>query len=230
MSDVTIDLDSDSEVLFTADIAPQEPRRSVNQQGYELGVCRVCGAEAASRAGTYCEEHRTRAPKGSGTSTVAKAQRTPRKGVAPTGDEWSGKLFGKAVLILTSLFAASSIRRYNINDPNEQIQDALTATDEECRAIAKPLGRVLAGTSFNKRYGRKVLDNSDLLDAGFALYDWYDRVNKTLKTFAGQTHLASVQPIRPETREPTADEAYQATVQPGSPGGDFPDFPLINPI
>jgi hypothetical protein len=233
-------IEQGDDVLFTVDMTDQPPAersRSTNSQGYELGICRVCGDEATTPSATYCAEHRTRQPKGqtdtlppSGTTTVTRpkgAVKGGRKGSQPTADEWSSRIFDKAIILVTALIASSAVRRYQINDPTDQVADSLTATDDEARRIAKPLGRFVSGTGFNKQYGRKILDNSDLIDAGFALYDWYDRVNKTLRTFSTQSHLATVSPIHPEgvANEPTV-------TQTGNPGpGSFPDFgPIPAPI
>jgi hypothetical protein len=240
VTDITFDaeeLPTDG-ALFTVDIGGETERtRALNAQGYEKGVCRVCGDEASTPQGTYCTEHRTRQPKGqtdtlapSGNATVTGPKREPkfRKGAQPTADEWSSRIFDKGVILITALIASSAVRRYQINDPQDQVADTLTATDDEARRIAKPLGRFVSGTGFNKKHGRKILDNSDLIDAGFALYDWYDRVNKTLRTFANQQpHLATVTSIVPEgvINEPTQPQT-------GNPGpGSFPDFgPIPAPI
>ncbi len=215
----------------------------------ERGRCRVCGEAATTERSTYCADHKTpqsRSSQTGVTDTLPKAGTTPERPVgverpkqsqgrtptgrkgAPSADEWSSKIFDKSVILVTAMVAASAVRRYNVNDPDDKIADTLTATDDEARRIARPVSRFMAGTNLNRRVGRKVLDNSDLLDAGFALYDWYDRVNKTLKTFAGQTHLASVTNIRPEGApdEPTVTP----TANTGTAGGDFPDFgppPLV---
>ncbi len=234
MSDVTIDVedpitsntnsngpthdtnDTPDEILFSFDMADQPERKpSLNAQGYEIGVCRVCGGEAATR------QPRTTATASDIPSRPKQIDKPRTRKGQPTADEWNTRIFSKGVLIVTSLVAAGAIRRYNINDPNDAIRDQLEATDDEAKSIARPIGRFVATTGFNKRMGRQVLDNSDLLDAAFSLYEWYDRVNKTLRTFATQTHLASVSPIREGgnanvTTEPT-------TTNDGNPG-DFPDF------
>ena len=232
LSDTVIEYD-----LGESLVQPErEPAR--NGQGYILGVCRHCGDQASTPSSTYCDDHRTKAQREgivttstslpTGTASVKRPERQPARGKTPSGDEWTTKVFDKGIIVLTTLFAASAIRRYNVNDPSGALEDELTATDEEARAIAKPLGRVMAASGLNKRYGRKVLDNSDLIDAGIALWDWYDRVNKMLKSFAGQerTHLASVSPI-----VPTGGETIEQTdPQASSVGQPFPDFGPPLPI
>jgi hypothetical protein len=232
-------LDTAEEVVSTEiDFnAPRERRRSLNAQGYETGICRVCGQEAATRQGTYCEEHRTRQtrsePSGetpttiTGTDTVKRTTtRTPRG--APTGDEWSTKVFDKVLILLSALLAGSMVRRYGLNDPNDAIADSLTMESDEAKRIAKPMGRFMAGTKFSKTRGRQVLENSDLLDAGFALYDYFDRINKTLRQYATTPQpLASVSPIRP-TRQAEEGDTDGSTVtsveQPGIPRSGFPNL------
>lgn len=224
MSDL---LDDGGAITTTIDFAPtvRESKRT-NPDGLELGVCRVCGQEAAGPSGTYCAEHKTRQAKGSespvGTGAVS-VSRPARSGRgAPTGEEWSSKVFDKAVILVTALFAGSMVRRYGLNDPNDAIADSLTMEAEEARRVARPLGRYIAGTNFSRKQGRKVLENSDLLDAGFALYDYFDRVNKTLRQYTANATLASVTPIR--TPEGGDDGQTEQAATDSGFSGDFPDL------
>lgn len=219
----------DAAVVTTIDFnPPTRERKPQYVDGYEKGVCRDCGQVASTPNGTYCAEHKRRQTKPSeggatppGTQSVSRA-RTGRG--APTGDEWSTKVFDKAIILLSALLAGSMVRRYGLNDPNDAVADSLTMEAEEARRVAKPLGRFMAGTNFSRKQGRKILENSDLLDAGFALYDYVDRVNKTLRQYtAQQPPLATVTPIRePEggTNGPLEQEATQS----GDGGGDFPNL------
>jgi hypothetical protein len=212
----------------------REEKVRYNPEGLQLGVCRVCGDEAASPQGTYCADHKTRQPRGeaaqpaqtqpSGTATVKRTRSPSGKG-APTADEWNNKLFRKVVGVVTDVVAANLVRRYQINDPTGEIAEQLSMTDDEAANVARPLGRAVAGSQLNRRIGRKVLDNSDLLDAGFALYDWYDRVNKTLQGNS-RPPLASVHPI---ANVPTSG-GEDATSEPEDTGGYNPprDFPPIH--
>lgn len=233
MSEQVTDLiDTDEAITTTIDFSPpaREPGVRRNADGYEIGVCRVCGNDSATPSGTYCADHKTRQTKPSvgedgavppGNATVSRptARRAGRG--APTGDEWSTKVFDKVVILMSALLAASMVRRYGLNDPNDDIADSLTMEGDEARRIARPLGRFMAGTSFSKKQGRRVLENSDLLDAGFALYDYFDRVNRTLRLHTAGVPLASVTNIREEGE--TSGPIEQETAQFGGPG-DFPDF------
>jgi ribosomal protein L40E len=231
-----LDLDEAEPVAQAADAGAGQKRKT-NRQGFELGVCRVCGAEAPTDRATYCDEHKQARPK-KGTARQApetpaateSVKRPPRPGKgAPSGDEWSTKIFDKTVILLTALLAGSMVRRYELNDPDDAIADALTMTNDEARRVARPLGRFVAGTDLNKRYGRKVLDNSDLLDAGFALYDYVERVNSTLRGLqAQQRPLASVSPIIPIPEERPDYGTAESPVEQQQPGipdpGAFPNI------
>ncbi len=222
-----------TEVDFSRNGTERPPRR--NADGYELGVCRACGQEASTPQGTYCDEHKTRQRKTSGEGVAAPTgtdKVTPPKPVrtgkgAPSGDEWSAKVFDKLCIMGTMLFAGAMVRRYNLNDPDDGIADSLAMTDDEARRVAKPLGRFMAGTKFSKTQGRKVLENSDLLDAAFALYDYTDRVNKTLRTYTTNQPLASVTPMRQPAQSPEGG-APDGPTQQETPelriDGDFPDL------
>ena len=237
MSDSTGDLIDQAEpITTTIDFAPQprERKPQYDDQGNEKGVCRVCGNVASTPNGTYCAEHKTRqtkastsdgganTPSGTGTTPVSR----PRTGRgAPTGEEWSGKVFDKLIILLSALLAGTMVRRYQLNDPNDAIADALTMEGDEARRIARPLGRYMAGTSFSKKQGRRILENSDLLDAGFALYDYWDRVNKVLRAhIQTQPHLASVTPIVPEPEGVQHGPIEPQTTGDGEPVGDFPNL------
>jgi hypothetical protein len=226
-------LDGGSVLVVDVDPNPPEPKVRTNSEGLELGVCRVCGDEATGPNATYCAEHRTRQPRATegGTDSqpsqptgTAKVLRPSRSGKgAPTADEWNNKLFQKVVGAFTDVVASQLVRRYNLNDPTGEIADSLAMTNEEAGRVAKPIGRFMAGTALNKRIGRKVLDNSDLVDAAFAMYDWYDRVNKTLR---GKTpaQLASVTPIqRPAQGGEYVENEPEATGS-GIPDGGFPNL------
>ncbi len=231
MSDVTDLIDTGEAITTTIDFTQpaRERKPQVTQDGYEKGVCRVCGQEAATPSGTYCAEHKTRQTKTSegglppsGTTTVART-RTGRG--APTGEEWSSRVFDKLIILLSALLAGSMIRRYQLNDPNDAIADSLTMEGDEARRIARPLGRFMAGTTFSRKQGRKVLENSDLLDAGFALYDYWDRVNKTLRQYTATPKLASVSPIVPSTEGGESGPSEQETTDTGWTG-EFPSFTI----
>jgi hypothetical protein len=218
---------------------PRERQGTRNAQGYVIGVCRVCDQPASTPSSTYCADHKTRQSRSdsgearalqdvvTGTDTVKRTTtRTPRG--APTGDEWSTKVFDKVLILLSALLAGSMVRRDGLNDPNDAIADSLTMESDEAKRIAKPMGRFMAATKFSKTRGRQVLENSDLLDAGFALYDYFDRINKTLRQYATTPQpLGSVSPIRP-TRQPEEGDTDGSSVtsveQPGIPRSGFPDL------
>lgn len=213
--------------------------------GLEKGVCSECGAKAVTWNSTKCADHRipgeatshkaAPAPKPSshaqgkaapaGAAAVARPAR-PGRG-APTADEWASKFLDKTAILITALIAGSMVRRYNVNDPDDRIADSLTMTSDEAHSVARPLARVLAGSQLSKNYGRKVIDNSDLLDAGFALYDYFERVNSTLRGMAvPAAPLASVTPFRTAPEAPTPEGGDRGPTdaqveQPGIPLAGF---------
>lgn len=229
MSDL---IDTGEAIVTTLDFNPPPRERTVQYDGAGnvKGVCRVCGLDAATPSGTYCADHKTRqraqteAPSGTpvGTTSVVKPPRSTGRG-APTGDEWASRVFDKLIILLSALLAGSMIRRYGVNDPNDNIADILTMEGDEARRVARPLGRFMAGTKFSKTQGRKVLENSDLLDAGFALYDYWDRVNKTLRQYTSTPTLASVSNIR----EPEGETNGPVEQQASESGIDFGNLPDI---
>ena len=59
--------------------------------------------------------------------------------------------------------------------------EALLMTSKERSDVARPLGKALAKTGLNARYGRAIMDAGDVIDALFSLADWFSRTRPILK-------------------------------------------------
>jgi hypothetical protein len=86
----------------------------------------------------------------------------------------------------------------------------MAATDSEAAAMAKPFSRMLATTSFSKKYGHVIVDNEDAVDAAIAAYDYSKRVLETQRKINDVVaHRQAQQPAPPRTvpTQPNPTEA-----------------------
>lgn len=135
--------------------------------GMTRGQCQVCGEKLDGRS-YYCAEHK---PKKSETADVitlsdlpeAKTVKVPQKG--PRGDHyWSA--FGTILVFIVNYLIFAPAGKL----PEElqvTLQSELAVTEEELEPVMKPLLRIFSGTSASKKYGSKVLENSDVVPAIF---------------------------------------------------------------
>lgn len=171
-----------------------DPRFSPDKRG----TCQVCAGPARDGRSFYCELHRpeqkppTRKPKSRGQklSSVVNVKSGPQgiirelgnaapeslKKSPPSAGEW-GKALGKVTGTL-SILAVSAMIGWDI--PDEMAAD-LSLSDSAGESLMKPLGRIIAKSSFSKKSGRDIIENLDLVDAATELAFWGRKVNRYAK-------------------------------------------------
>lgn len=145
--------------------------------------CLTCGRTlhygGRGRKPKYCDDHKPRSSKSTGTRRV---------GGTVTASKASDAV-AKILLILTAFTAHSQCKKYGIMD--EHIEEQLTMTDEEADAIAAPISR----WSMKSKTGAKILgpivENEDLIDAGVALWEYNRRTSQLLKELKGAINVAN---------------------------------------
>lgn len=156
------------------------------------GVCRVCGEPARKKSAFYCLEHAPVKPDRVTTpprdrkrpaevpeiiEVIDKATPTRATASAPGQREW-GKLLGEIIGYLSVMVAVRMVdhrvEKVGLEQAEAMATD-LALSDDEAEKISKPLSRILARSALNKRYGRSIMDNADVLQAFFVLKDFYDR-------------------------------------------------------
>lgn len=154
------------------------------------GYCKVCGNEADGPRTTYCEDHRP-APSGTKAQGKSLAQRNksnssakPRNS-ASISDKKAAGSFAKLFIIISAIWAWTALRRYGIPDLTGQLSEELAFTDEEAADIARPVGRFMMSNSTTARIVGPIVENDDLVDAAFAVWEWQKRVNATLAQYKG---------------------------------------------
>lgn len=92
---------------------------------------------------------------------------------APTADQLErtfAKLYGYATYGAWSLILDGDPNIVN-ETQHEAALDILAPTSEQALATVKPLARVAAKTALNKRFGRGLVDNADLVDCVAAIFE-----------------------------------------------------------
>lgn len=149
------------------------------------GYCEVCGEPASSPRGKRCAEHPRQAA-AHATTNVGKRTRKGTKAPAAVGTVSARKAagsFSKLIIIISAVWAYTAVRRYGIPDLDGTLAEELAMTDEEAADIAKPLGRVVMSNSTAARIAGPIIDNDDLIDAAFALWEWNKRMNSALAAY-----------------------------------------------
>lgn len=163
----------------------------------ERGICKICGEKARKGSAYYCVEHTPIKP----TKVISPedkarkadipevveivASKTPTRATtnAPSMKEWSG-LLGELMAYISVVIAAKAVSHKAIDAQStieaEEQASQIALSDDEADKIVKPISRIIARSAVNKRYGRQIMDNSDLLQAVFVMKDFYDRVQPFL--------------------------------------------------
>jgi hypothetical protein len=149
------------------------------------GICSVCGAKAYHPRAMKCNDHREDGKvtgSGSLTETVKRTNEGKgNTGPGPAASKWNS-VTQKFIIILTSLLATLIVHNANIIDPSNELEDAMTATNDEALAMAKPFARMLSNTQFSKKHGHAIVDNEDAIDAAIAAYEYAKRLMETQRT------------------------------------------------
>lgn len=199
---MTVEWVEDDRTVETLDIPEVEPVRRI-----EKGTCKVCGKPARSLTSTVCDDHDGRKSRSGSSSSRSTGRRTTKP---PTADELTNKVLAKLLVGITFLVAVRMVASRTLHDPDDAIAEELAMTNDEAKSITHPFARFIEPTPLNTKYGRHAVENIDVVDAGFAFWDWYSRTQKFLRNTTKQRRLATVTPINVKTndrREGTGEQA-----------------------
>ena len=155
------------------------------------GVCETCGAVTRSARVKKCDDCKAtaKAPK------QDKVQDSPKRNIKVSVPKVGGTVtptkaagtFAKLVILISVVWAWTAIRRYGIPDINGELAETLAFTDEEAADIARPLGRLAMSNSSSAKVIAPIVENDDLIDAGFAIWEWRKRVDAVLAQYQRNT-------------------------------------------
>ena len=149
------------------------------------GICEQCGNVTRSARVKTCDDCKA-ANKATSTSATTRAPKVKvgRVGGAVTPTKAAGT-FAKLLILISVIWAWSAIKRYGIPDVTGALAEELAFTDEEAADLAKPLGRLSMSNSATAKVVGPIVENDDLIDAGFALWEWRKRVDQALAQYKG---------------------------------------------
>lgn len=218
MPDETDEWGESAGAVISVEIAEPSPPTLQDRQGNQ-GSCAICGEPtrrpgARGTAPKYCELHRQTTGSVHAGPKVGRSKKTASS--ASNSDLASS--LGKLLAIITLVIAWAQLRARKIPDANGDIAERIAFSDEEAVAIARPLARTINSTNAGMRVGKQLVDNSDLIDAGFALAQWYKRMNETLDAAASG---------RPQGSGDRGISRPSEQNQPVSSGGIEPDYDFV---
>lgn len=123
---------------------------------------------------------------------------------APTREQLTdslGRGYGYGMTYLASAIVDGDPRFATEADKDRAIE-ALAPTAQEATMTVAPVARALAGTSLNRKYGRGVVDNMDVLDCFFAISEQMRRFNTYRRERAQYEQGVASGTVRPFTRPP----------------------------
>lgn len=151
--------------------AIEDPFAEAPPSSVDGDICPVCGKGPFKRLNAHItKSHSDGGPEK--LSVTRQVQKDVAGRGAPTVDQLTktgGRLLGYGSVALASIMVDDDPRPLTETD-KDAIVDALSATPAEANDIMRPLARIFAGTTLNKRVGRKVVDNMDAADSLIALY------------------------------------------------------------
>jgi len=155
----------DPEPITQHKFPDREPSFSTYMGGCRCPACHAAHRAVSAKAG---QGRKKKKPAGRAAAREVDAsaahvigQSTSKlPGTAPAAGSsaWEGIVGNLLVLVLVRLALF-------LKDGNAEAAAPLTPTDEEVDILVKPIARVIAGTSLNRRYGRTIVENGDVLDA-----------------------------------------------------------------
>lgn len=155
------------------------------------GVCEVCGAATRSNRVKKCDDCKQAAkvtPIRQDTTQDNKRRdvkvKVAKVGGTVTPTKAAGT-FAKLVILISVAWAWSAVKRYGIPDLDGSLAEELAFTDEEAADIARPLGRLSMSNSASAKVVAPIVENDDLIDAGFAIWEWRKRVDQVLAQYKG---------------------------------------------
>lgn len=156
--------------------------------GTGKGYCQVCGEPAPTPQGTWCTDHHPNNNKPVRQDKIADKVKKRVITTTSTGKVTAAKAagsFSKLIIIISAIWAYTLVKRYGIPDVDGTLADDLAFTDEEAADIARPIGRLTMSNATAAKFVGPVVENDDLIDALFSLYEWRKRVDQTLAQYKG---------------------------------------------
>ena len=135
--------------------------------GMTRGVCQVCRTPVDGRS-FYCSEHRPARGKAK-TATPLEAMSEPATinpvavGKTATADNYMAA-FGDFILTLfNQWFIIRQLEQLPEGILTQEQAEEFIITEGEMFGVLKPAARVFAASPVSKRYGKQILENSDVL-------------------------------------------------------------------
>ncbi|MGH7239274.1 MAG: hypothetical protein ACREHG_04305 [Candidatus Saccharimonadales bacterium] len=177
---------------------PDDPTDTPKRPRAETGTCKGCGTALSDKRRAWCDSCRP-----SNAPTTAKRARTTRlsSGDVKAGmDSFAAKIF----VLLTIVIAWSQLRARKIPDPNGTLVDRMAFTDTESVAFARPIARMFLSTDIGRRVAPTLVQNEDVIDAAFALWDWYQRNAEILDSLSTNRSVPPMNGNKPSNEAATA--------------------------
>jgi hypothetical protein len=165
---------------------------------------------------------RTRKPRSSTTSVAQRASSkvaTPRKGSAAAFEKQAAGTFAKLLVIITVGIAWGRIRRMGIPDPEGNLAEELSMLPEEAEPIAKVIARFTTSNATTAKIVKPLVENEDLVDAGFAIWEY----NKRQSEILSQYQRTTVQEVPANNGTPRQARGSESESDGGGDGG-VPEF------
>ncbi|MGH7239171.1 MAG: hypothetical protein ACREHG_03785 [Candidatus Saccharimonadales bacterium] len=141
------------------------------------GYCLLCATPLSDGRRKYCAECGPKRP-------ATSAKRPSRS--APTGTITAGRAsetFAKLIIIITAIYAYGVVRRRELPDPGGKLAEELAMTDAEALPIARVIGRMASSNTHVAKAIGPLVDNDDLIDAAFAMWDYTRRTHEVLDRY-----------------------------------------------
>lgn len=193
----------------------------MGDSGVAPGYCLDCGEPLPNRQSKRCADCRgkTAVTPAKPKSTTKKTHTAARRTGTVTVAKASGS-FAKLFIILSAIWAYAAVKRYGIPDLDGSLSEELAFTDEEAADIARPIGRFTMSNSTTAKIVGPIVENDDLIDAAFAIWEWQKRINQTLAQY--RPHQ-----IQDNQRQVSADVAPQQNEAGAGDGGGFGGYDPI---
>lgn len=164
-------------------------------------MCLICGKGPFKRLNAhYTKSHNDGSAPAERVSVTRQVQKDISGKGAPSVDQLtnaSARLLGYGSVAVASTLVDSDPRNFS-EQQKDDIVEALSATPEEAKDIMRPIARIFAGTTLNKRVGRKIVDNMDGADSLIALYmmsrRWQQYLRERNEYAKSQQPVAQQQP------------------------------------
>ena len=167
------------------------------------GKCNAPGCDNDARTGAsfYCQSHTVeKTNRKKSTRKAAEPEATikdvvvdaieakpSRSSKAPSQNEWDALLV-PIIVFITSAFVVGALQHRDqpgLTAEEKQAlrneQDRLSLTDEDAAILAKPITRLISSSSINEQWGRKIMENADVVMALYVLWEWQNKLKPYLR-------------------------------------------------